>query len=533
MVNWNILDCTLRDGGYYTNWDFSDDLVASYLKAMASMPISFIELGYRDIPGQGYLGAYRYLPRNVIEKARSVIPHGPDFAVMIDAKNVNVADLQYLLTDCRDLVKMVRMAIDPSKIDHGIALSRRLKEMGYKVGINLMYLSQDYDKEKTLITIASNEEFVDFVSFVDSFGACYPEDVEKTVELAKSILNVPIGFHGHDNISLAFANSLAAIKAGGTVVDSTILGMGRGAGNLRTELISSYFSHLNNEVIDLFPAAEALDLFDQMKSEFRWGAELPYIVAGLNSLPQAEVMEWVGRNRYSTPAIVNKLRGQTGRSVADGSHRTTAKSLSSMPIETHTPFIILGGGSSVERHVDSLIKFAKAVGAVIIHVSSRHLSLFEEKDCDQIVCLVGDEHEKIDELQFENLGEKTIGFVVDAECYFGLPDISSVSGKTYCTSSIIPEGSEADDILGLANPIGLALAVVRDIKSTVVYLAGFDGYDEHKPKDMWLMEETQATLDVMEEKYPNISITSITQTAYNVEKKSLYSLLFASGNDKL
>ena len=56
-----ILDCTLRDGGYYTNWDFDDSTVESYIESINNLPIDFIEIGYRSIKLDGYLGKYFYL----------------------------------------------------------------------------------------------------------------------------------------------------------------------------------------------------------------------------------------------------------------------------------------------------------------------------------------------------------------------------------------------------------------------------------------------------------------------------------------
>ena len=65
-----ILDCTLRDGGYYTNWDFDKDLVINYSKVMESLPIDYVEVGYRSIPLSGYLGEYFYCPNYVLKELK-------------------------------------------------------------------------------------------------------------------------------------------------------------------------------------------------------------------------------------------------------------------------------------------------------------------------------------------------------------------------------------------------------------------------------------------------------------------------------
>ena len=70
-MKFKILDCTLRDGGYYTNWDFDQLTVDSYLEAMNDLPVDYIEIGYRSIKLDGYLGEYFYLPISTIQKIRN------------------------------------------------------------------------------------------------------------------------------------------------------------------------------------------------------------------------------------------------------------------------------------------------------------------------------------------------------------------------------------------------------------------------------------------------------------------------------
>jgi 4-hydroxy 2-oxovalerate aldolase len=68
-----LLDCTLRDGGYYTNWDFDKSLVKTYCKSMESLPIDYVEIGYRSIPLEGYLGEYYYCPDFVMKELKEMI----------------------------------------------------------------------------------------------------------------------------------------------------------------------------------------------------------------------------------------------------------------------------------------------------------------------------------------------------------------------------------------------------------------------------------------------------------------------------
>ena len=106
-----ILDCTLRDGGYYTNWDFNSTIVDSYIKAMNILPIDYLEIGYRNNPSKEYLGKFGYTPVSVLKHIRKIC--SKKLAVMINEKNTTPEDLDYLLSPIQEFINMIRIAIDP------------------------------------------------------------------------------------------------------------------------------------------------------------------------------------------------------------------------------------------------------------------------------------------------------------------------------------------------------------------------------------------------------------------------------------
>jgi len=94
-----ILDCTLRDGGYYTNWDFDKEFVTKYLKTMENTEsIKIVELGYRSLPKENYLGEYYYSPKYFLEEAKEIAP-SKMLAIMLNEKDVTINDL-HILDDC-------------------------------------------------------------------------------------------------------------------------------------------------------------------------------------------------------------------------------------------------------------------------------------------------------------------------------------------------------------------------------------------------------------------------------------------------
>ena len=92
-----ILDCTLRDGGYYTNWDFNESLTANYFKAMESLPVSYIEIGYRSLAHETYEGEYNFCPNYLLKEVRRLMP-SKKIGIMLNEKEVRPEHLEALLS---------------------------------------------------------------------------------------------------------------------------------------------------------------------------------------------------------------------------------------------------------------------------------------------------------------------------------------------------------------------------------------------------------------------------------------------------
>lgn len=139
----NILDCTLRDGGYYNDWDFDSDVVEQYLTRIAESRIDYVELGLRNFPKQGFLGAFAYTTEDFLNSLE--LPDGPVYGVMVDAKTI--LESGFDISEAVDLlfspaseskVSLVRVAAHFHEVETSGPIVARLKELGYTVGFNLM-----------------------------------------------------------------------------------------------------------------------------------------------------------------------------------------------------------------------------------------------------------------------------------------------------------------------------------------------------------------------------------------------------------
>lgn len=135
-----LLDCTLRDGGYYTQWDFDSRLVNEYSQTMNLLLVDYLEVGYRNNPSDKYLGKMGYSPVSVLKHIRKL--SSKKIAVMLNEKSTSPADLSRLLTPIVGIVDMVRITIDPKNFERAVVLAKEVKEMGVEVGFNTMYMSK-------------------------------------------------------------------------------------------------------------------------------------------------------------------------------------------------------------------------------------------------------------------------------------------------------------------------------------------------------------------------------------------------------
>lgn len=509
-----ILDCTLRDGGYYTNWDFEKALVTEYCQAMEELPIDYVEIGYRSIPLKGYLGEYFYCPEYLMKELKALMP-SKKLTIILDEKNIRANHIDSLLKPCIPYIDMVRMAIDPKNMERAIVLAKAVKDMGFKVAFNVMYMSKWKEDPAFLDLLVGLEHTIDYFYMVDSFGGVLPQDVIEIINLVKSKTTVPLGFHGHNNLEMALINTITALDEDCQIVDATITGMGRGAGNLRTELLLTYFDSQQLLKTKYASMSGVVSSFETLKAHYAWGTNLPYMFSGAFSLPQKQVMEWVGMNRYPLGSILNALNNQK-ESLSDNIKLPILKLKNDFKTA-----IILGGGKSVKHHRKGLKKLAESKeNCCIIHASARNVSEFLDLEIKQFYTLAGFESEKL----LKNLGDFT---KIDQRCVY--PPFPRNMG-TVIPSEIKAVSCELESIdftkVSTDSLLAIGIQTAINLGVDTILLAGFDGYDTAIDKTQFMLaQENQKIInDVL--KLSHINVKAITPTRYaKLETSSIYSLI--------
>ena len=285
-----VLDCTIRDGGLINNYQFSKDFVKAVYRATCEAAVDIVELGKKLEESDEYTRE-KYGPWNFCddEDLKEVIDscdseYRPLVAVMYDVGRVDVHKLQ---PRDQSPIDMVRVACYVHQIDTGLDLVRRCKDLGYQTTINIMAASAAIETElvEGLVEIDKADE-LDYLYLVDSFGAFYSEQVTYYLEMYKKYApNKELGFHAHNNQQLSFSNPQQAIIDGENLLDATINGIGRGAGNCNLELLLNF---LKNPKFDVRPIYKVIqEQFVPLREQIEWGFNDIYGVSGhMNQHPR-------------------------------------------------------------------------------------------------------------------------------------------------------------------------------------------------------------------------------------------------------
>tara|TARA_B100000900_G_scaffold248097_1_gene211094 strand:- start:1465 stop:2985 length:1521 start_codon:yes stop_codon:yes gene_type:complete len=497
-----ILDCTLRDGGYYTDWDFNDDLVNNYLELAKHLPIDIIELGYRGNKAKkSYFGEYYFLTKTKLQNIKKKIGNRTKISIMIDLKDWKTPkELELNLKDCTSCVDIIRFAVNPRKLSKIKKYLEITKKLGFTVAVNLMYVHLTLEDEKIISNVIKLKKYFDILYLVDSYGTLIPGNVGKILEKIKFIdKNLKIGFHSHNNLELALSNSIEAINHKVDFVDCTFTGMGRGAGNLRTELLLSYLGiKLNKIKIKNFSnIGYVVDKFEEIRNEEKWGATLPYMISGSTNSPQSEAMQLIKSKRYNMTDIVTYLFKKKEKKI------NIIKNLNLKKKDV----LIVGGGISVKKKINYLQEFLKENKNIfVIFSSSRNVKLFKNLSARSAICITGNEILKIDK-NFLNKNKFIINNFIDDKTLLPKKIKNFYKLKKNILSKKINN-----------SPLAISLAAAKEINAKKIFLIGFDGFSKtDKINNYSLFNENQKIINFYDKK---LSMIFLSETSYDVKNRN-------------
>ncbi len=233
-----LIDSTLRDGGYEVNFSFTPAEVATICQKLEEAGVRFIEIGRGVAMGAG---GYRKDDSNAdeeyMEAAARVLTRAK-FGMFFFP---SISTPEHVAIAARHGVGFIRVGTDVTNIRLSEPYIRKAKEYGMLVTANYMK-SYALGPEDLAEQVRLSEKFgADIVYLVDSAGCMFPEDIARYYAAVRKVSHIRMGFHGHDNLGFAIANSIAAAECGFEFVDGTLQGLGRGGGNASIELLAAAF----------------------------------------------------------------------------------------------------------------------------------------------------------------------------------------------------------------------------------------------------------------------------------------------------
>jgi 4-hydroxy 2-oxovalerate aldolase len=193
-----------------------------------------------------------------------------------------------LIPKSESVIDMIRIATYIHQLPAAIELIEDAHSKGYETTVNIMAISKSFDDELDEVLEALSKTNVDVIYIADSFGSFYPEQIKKLTEKYLKIAEATgkkVGIHAHNNLQLAYANTIEAMMYGTSFLDVTISGLGRGAGNCPLELLIGF---LKNPKYKLMPVLKFIEEFIvPLEKELDWGYSIPYMLTGqLNEHPR-------------------------------------------------------------------------------------------------------------------------------------------------------------------------------------------------------------------------------------------------------
>jgi len=284
-----VLDCTVRDGGLMNNYHFTDEFVRGVYETCVKAGVDYMEIGKNNSPtlqSPQEFGIWNFCKEEDIRRIVGDNKTDVKIAVMSDIGRVVKEEL---LPKSESVVDMVRIATYVHQIPAAIELIEDAHAKGYETTVNIMAISKSFDDELDAVLEQLSKTHVDVIYIADSFGSFYPEQINKLTEkytkVAKSV-GKKVGIHTHNNLQLAFANTIEALIYGTSYIDVTISGLGRGAGNCPLELLLGF---LKNPKYHLLPVLEFIENeIVALEKKMDWGYSIPYMITGqLNEHPRS------------------------------------------------------------------------------------------------------------------------------------------------------------------------------------------------------------------------------------------------------
>lgn len=523
-----VLDCTFRDGGYYTSWDFSPQVVSRYLQAMYTSGVDVIEIGFRFLPKDKFLGAFAYSTDAFL--SRLDIPDGCIISVMVNAAdfiNYEGGESQGICklfaSSYFSPVDVVRIATHFKDVSNAKPIAEELKNLGYYVGLNLMQSagkpSKDIEAKAKEINDWGN---VDVLYFADSLGSMDAKMVKDTMQAIRGGWSGEIGVHAHDNKGRALDNTFTALEYGASWLDGTVMGMGRGAGNARTEhlmydLVSSKgWDKYNPDAL----FSIAMGDFEKLKRQHNWGMNYAYFIGASNDVHPTYVQSMLGSLRYDINDIHNGLKSLVDSTSNSFSTEKLKEAISggysyegSWSAKDWTDgrdAMVIAPGPRASEHMPAVVEFALKNDIFVVALNTDPTY---PKDIIDAYAVCHPTRVMTEMEYYRNAGKPVL--LPMSMVHSDLTDIDVLDYGLFIGDNW--NATETCCRIPSRLAASYALAALSASLVSKIYLVGFDGFDSDDSRQSEMVNMINA---YNVHAYPQL--ISLTPTSYPVEHSSVY-----------
>lgn len=383
-----LLDCTLRDGGFVNQWRFGEDCIINIFERLELAGIDYIEVGY--------LRDYATLDLGV-----SVYPDTASVGKVVPPINVEGSRMVAIIDygDCaidrigpcdQSVLDGIRVTFKRRELKKAVEFCHQLKEKGYFVSLQPVSF-RDYTPQDVLELVNAANELDPFaVCIVDTYGFMDKRDLLRYFSLMDATLNpgIALGYHSHNNFQLAYSNAVELVEQftqRDMIVDCSIMGMGKGAGNATTELMANYINSNMGGSYDVSQILEIADTYIERElGEAKWGYSLKYYIAaatyshhkyvsyllGKRTLSIKSVLEILSqiepskRTSYDEAHIVQLYKDYQEKNIDD----SDAISALHEALKSKT-ILLLAPGSSLQKESERIIAFIRENDPFVISIN--------------------------------------------------------------------------------------------------------------------------------------------------------------------
>ena len=527
MSNIKILDCTLRDGGYINEWNFGKKAIENILFNLSKANTDIIECGF--LTNKPYNPDYSLFNSvEVLNKLINKAANNSSMHVAMIALGEREIDPRLLSDASQGPIDGIRLTFHPNEIDRAFECAEIIMQKGYKLFMQPVGTTNYSDKK--FLELLERINILNPYAFyiVDTLGLMYKKDLLRQVYLVDNNLNksIRLGYHSHNNFQLSFSNAQAIAEYSTNreiIIDCSANGMGRGAGNLCSELFMDYLNKNCEKHYDVLPVLEIVDQYlVPISLTSPWGYNSAYFLSASNNCHPNYSSYLISKHSLSMSAIGNILQQlpqehkrffdkefiekiyQNYQSNAIDDVDTINKLRKKFDGKN---ILVIAPGSSIKSKRDAILKYIEKKEPVIISVN--FIPDFVKTD----YVFVGNN------LRYEELAEK-----LDVKKTIFTSNISKLPKKAIKVnySELINASYDASDSSGM-----MILKLLKKVSVKNIALAGYDGFSKNPTGNYFdnefcgiydpvlLQEKTLAIKEQIDQISEKVKIKFITPSVYS------------------